>query len=298
MAQISANQERLYNDVLFLTSLTPARNYRNEASLNKAAAYIYDELASLAFDEVGYQEFETSTGSSYKNVVALLKGKTRRRIVVGAHYDVWDEQPGADDNASAVAGLLETARLLTQQAQGRPLAYTLEFVSYCLEEPPFFATEEMGSYIHARSLHQQQIPLALMLCYEMIGYFSDAPGSQGFPHPSLKGLFPDAGNFIIVGGHSRQAGIARQVAGLIQPHCRVPVYPVASAITDSLVDLSDHRSYWKWGYPALMINDTSFLRNPHYHQKSDTIQTLDFERMAEVVKGVATALVELEANTF
>ena len=133
-----------------------------------------------------------------------------------------------------------------------------------------------------------------MVCYEMIGYFSDKPGSQGFPHPSLKGVYPDTGNFIIVGGHSSAPALAAHFAELMQKGSNIPVYPVASTITDGPIALSDHRSYWQQGYPAIMINDTSFLRNPHYHEKTDTIGTLDFEKMAEVVNGVTGAIISLD----
>jgi Zn-dependent M28 family amino/carboxypeptidase len=288
---MKADPKRMHDDVAFLTSLYPARNYQNKGSLDMAARYCYEQLSMLDFHELEYQDFVVRSGEKYQNVSALYRGRSDERIIIGAHYDVWEDQPGADDNASAVAGMLETARLLQQHRQHHKLRFTYEFVAYCLEEPPFFGSDDMGSARHARMIQEQKIPLQLMICYEMIGYFSDEPGSQGFPHPALKDWYPDTGNFIIVGGHSAQPGVAEKLAGLMKPHCAIPVYPVSSPITDSLVDLSDHRSYWKLGYPAVMINDTSFLRNPHYHQKSDTIDTLDFEKMGEVVNGVFGALV-------
>ena len=288
-----ADIKRLYQDVHFFTTIQPARNYKNLPSLKQAATYLYENFAALGFDKLEYQPFKISSGQEYMNISAYWQGKSNERIVVGAHYDVWDDQPGADDNASALAGLLETARLMQQFKQENELHYSLEFVAYCLEEPPFFATEEMGSAVHARSMKKQNIALSLMICYEMIGYFSDEPGSQDFPHPSLRGMFPDKGNFIIVGGNSKQPGVTENFARLMQPNCGIPVYPVASPLTDSLVNLSDHRSYWKYGYNAFMINDTSFMRNPNYHQKTDTIDTLDFLKMGEVVSGVAGALARL-----
>lgn len=293
MEALQANIQRLYRDVEFLTSLNPARNYKNDVSLEKAASYIHDAFAGMAFDAVSYQPFQVSGGRTYKNISAVLKGASEERIVIGAHYDVWDDQPGADDNASAVAGMLETARLITDLEKQVPLRNTLEFVGYCLEEPPFFGTSEMGSAVHARSIHAQKTPLLLMICFEMIGYFSDEPGSQGFPHPSLKGMFPDKGNFIIVGGHSSQPQHAHDFAALMKKACTIPVYPVASTITDGPAGLSDHRSYWAYNYPAVMINDTSFLRNPNYHEKTDTIDTLNFEKMAEVVNGVTGAILSI-----
>ncbi|AHM59060.1 peptidase M28 [Flammeovirgaceae bacterium 311] len=290
---MEANIKNLYQHVAFLTELQPARNYRNLASLDKAATYIHEQFSAHDFNVVEYQPFKVKSGNTYKNISARIEGKSKERIVVGAHYDVWGELPGADDNASAVAGLLETARLLSNFSKEHRPAYTLEFVAYCLEEPPFFATDEMGSAVHARELHNNKTPLKLMVCYEMIGYFSDEAGSQGFPHPSLKELYPDKGNFIIVGGHSSQPAVAQNFAGLMQKACNIPVHPVASQVTDGPVALSDHRSYWKYQFPAVMINDTSFLRNPNYHEKTDTIDTLNFEKMAEVVNGVTGALLSM-----
>lgn len=293
MTDLKSNIKRLYGDVDFLTSLKPARNYRNIASLNKAAEYIYDQLAVLEFDQLEYQEFSVKGGQKYRNISAIYKGKSEERIIVGAHYDVYEEYPGADDNASAVAGMLETARMLHNYRTRNGLKYTIEFVGYCLEEPPFFATSEMGSAIHAKQVYDAKVPVKLMICYEMIGYFSNEPNSQQFPHPALKSLFPDTGNFIIVAGNSTQKEVAEQLANMMQRHSEVAVYPVAFESTNGLVDLSDHRSYWKYGYPAVMINDTSFMRNPHYHMPSDTIDKLDFQKMKEVVNGVVGAITDM-----
>jgi hypothetical protein len=236
MDQYQANINSLRQHVAFLTELQPARNYRNLASLNKAAAYIHTKYSALGFDVVEYQPFKVRGGVTYQNISAIIRGKSSERIVVGAHYDVWGDLPGADDNASAVAGLLETARLIGNFRKQQQPAYTLEFVGYCLEEPPFFATDEMGSAVHARELHNSKTALKLMVCYEMIGYFSDKAGSQGFPHPSLKEVYPDKGNFIIVGGHSSQPEISHNFAALMQTACNIPVYPVASPLTDGPVN--------------------------------------------------------------
>lgn len=176
----AADPTRLYTDAQFLTSLQPARSYENLGSLNQAADYIHTELAKLDC-AVQEQVFQVE-GDDYRNVIASFGPAEAERLIVGAHYDVWGEQPGADDNASAVAGLLETARLL--HAQRPVLTRRIDFVAYSLEEPPFFATEHMGSAVHAQALHAAQVPVRV-LCYEMIGYFSDEPGSQRYPDPSL-----------------------------------------------------------------------------------------------------------------
>jgi Zn-dependent M28 family amino/carboxypeptidase len=285
-----ANQARLYADVEFLTSIQPARNYHNLASLNKAADYIKAEFAKLSSARVAEQPFRAE-GRPYRNIIASFGPPEAERIIIGAHYDVCGDQPGADDNASAVAGLLETARLLHEQ---RPSLFRrIDFVAYPNEEPPYFATDHMGSAVHARAIHEQKVRVRAMICYEMIGYFSDAPGSQRFPDERLAKLYPHTGNFIIVVGKTGQEEIVQQMQTLMRKHTTLDVQRINLPPSLGLAGLSDHRNYWNHGYQAVMINDTSFLRNPNYHQPTDTIDTLDFKRIAEVVNGVWGAILEL-----
>ena len=286
---MKADQTRLHADVEFLTELRPARNYRHPASLNQAADYIKTEFEKLNC-RVEEQPFRVD-GQLYRNIIASFGPAEAERIIIGAHYDVCGEQPGADDNASAVAGLLETARLLA--ARAAPLTRRIDFVAFSLEEPPFFGTEDMGSAVHAKSLHDQHVAVRAMICYEMIGYFSDEPNSQRFPDERLARLYPNTGNFITVVGKQGQEALVRQVQQLMQAHADLDVQSISLPSSVGLVGLSDHRNYWRYGYQALMINDTSFLRNPHYHQPTDTIDTLDFRRMAEVVNGVLGAVLAL-----
>jgi Zn-dependent M28 family amino/carboxypeptidase len=302
MEPITTNQQNLYNHVQFLTELKPARNYQNIESLAKASAYIEQHFASLGLET--RRQVWTVNGQEYSNVVARYTSplpkegsEPRPLLVVGAHYDVAGDQPGADDNASAVAGLLETARLVA--ALKPALAYDIELVGYCLEEPPFFGGSDMGSYVHAKSLHDAGIPVKGMICYEMIGYYSEEPGSQPLPDPSLIGMVPTVGNFIgVIGrpenGEFNQAfyqAMAKdsdiKVVGIGLPDQHFP-----SALS-GLVGMSDQRNYWKFGYPALMINDTSFVRNPHYHQVTDTMDTLDFDRMTQAVNSAYRGIVGL-----
>ncbi|GAB3305719.1 zinc-binding metallopeptidase family protein [Hymenobacter tenuis] len=287
---MSADQNRLYADVKFLTSLQPARHYRNLKSLNQAADYIKAEFEKLETGQVEEQVFRAD-GREYRNIILAIGSSEAPRLVVGAHYDVYGDSPGADDNASAVAGLLETARLLQQL--GSNLKYRLELVAYPNEEPPYFATKHMGSAVHAKSLHDAGVPVRAMLCYEMIGYFSDEPNSQRFPNEQLAMQYPNTGNFIIVVGRTGQEAFTQQVQQLMQTTAAIDVQRINLPQEMGLAGLSDHRNYWHYGYDALMINDTSFLRNPNYHLASDTIETLDFKRMAEVVNGVYAAILGL-----
>lgn len=285
-----ADQNLLYAHVKFLTSLQPARHYRNLRSLNQAADYIKAEFEKLEAGPVEEQVFRAD-GRQYRNIILSVGLVNAPRIVVGAHYDVFDEMPGADDNASAVAGLLETARLL--HTLGSNLKYRVELVAYPNEEPPYFATEYMGSAVHAKSLHEAGVPVRAMLCYEMIGYFRDEPGSQRFPNEQLAARYPSTGNFITVVGRTGQEDFTRQVQELMQAKADIDVQRINLPAEMGLAGLSDHRNYWTYGYEAVMINDTAFLRNPNYHQPTDTIETLDFRRMAEVVNGVYAAILGL-----
>jgi len=295
-------KKNLYAHVQFLTELNPARNSMNLESLQQASGYIADYFTKYGLPV--HRQTWMADGREYDNVVArytsprpLEGNEPRPLLVVGAHYDVAGDQPGADDNASAVAGLLETARLL---AELKPdLAYDIELVGYCLEESPFFGSSQMGSYVHAKSLHEAGIPVKGMICYEMIGYYSDKRGSQPLPDPSLKGMVPTVANFIgVIGrpeyGEFNQAfyqAMARdseiKVVGIGLPGQNFPT------VLSGLVGLSDHSSYWKFGYPALMINDTAFVRNPNYHEVTDSIDTLNFDRMTQAVNSAYRGIVGL-----
>lgn len=281
------NQQRLYDDVLFLTSLSPSRSYYHSESLRKAAAYIDGEFRKLR-GRVTHQPLH----EGFQNVIASFGPEEGERIVIGAHYDVCFDTPGADDNASAIAGLLELARQVDEHQPD--LRYRVDFVAYNFEEPPFFGSDRMGSAVHARSLASAGVKVKVMICLEMIGYFSDEPDSQRFPLPQLKAIYPSTGNFVVVVGKVGQEEIVEQVKRCMVAHAEIDVQSINAPTTITGIDFSDHRNYWAQGFQALMINDTSFLRNPHYHQLSDTIDTLDFNRMAEVVRGVYGVLTQLK----
>ncbi|HVG14139.1 MAG TPA: M28 family peptidase [Chitinophagaceae bacterium] len=284
---MKANKERLHNDVLFLTSLNPPRNYLHKASLEKVCTYIETEFTE-AGAKPSRQSWQAGDGTYY-NILTSYNPAKEQRLIVGAHYDVCGEQPGADDNASAVAGLLEIVRLIFQQKP--ELDYRIDFVAYCLEEPPFFGTASMGSYIHAQSLHDSKAKVLGMISLEMIGYFSDQPHSQPFPSPELARLYPSTANFIIVVGIKKYEAFSNKVHKAMAKNAGIDVQLINFPAGESLAGLSDQRNYWKFDYPALMINDTAFIRNPNYHTKGDTIETLDFKKMAEVVDASYNAII-------
>ena len=284
-----AIKSRLYKDVDFLTSIRPYRNFQNLESLEKVSKYISDEFVSCGY-EYEEQKWEAE-GNEYKNIIASWQKEKKRRLIIGAHYDVAGDQPGADDNASAVAGLLETARLVSENLP--ELDFGIDFVAYCLEEEPFFTTKEMGSYIHAKSLYDAHADVIGMICYEMIGYFSDEPGSQTFPVPELAAIYPDTADYIVVVGIEKCKEFNGTIHRLMSEKSGINVEKIVFPDGNGLAGRSDHRNYWEFGYNAVMISDTSFLRNPNYHQKTDTIETLDFDKMNEVINSCYNAVANL-----
>ncbi len=248
--------------------------------LDAAGDYVLAQMRSAgATPEVQVYEVE---GRQFRNVIARFGPPRGPLIVVGAHYDACGQTPGADDNASGVAGLLELTRLLAAQPASQPV----ELVAYTLEEPPYFRTEFMGSFRDARELHRQGREVRMMLSLEMIGFFDDAPDSQRFPMAGLGLLYPDTGNFIAVVGGFRDFRAMRRIKALFEGASDLPVETINAPAFVAGVGLSDHASYWRFGMPAVMVTDTAFLRNPNYHAASDTPETLDYERMAKVVRAV------------
>jgi len=289
---IEVDPERIKNDVTTLCSTTKPRNAKNIESLNEAASYIADEWIKLGL-EVDTQKY-IADGNEYKNLICSFGRTDGERIIVGAHYDVCEEQAGADDNASGTAGLLELARLLKKHQPN--LNYRVDLVAYTLEEPPYFRTKFMGSAVHATYLKDNKIPIKAMICSEMIGYFSDEKGSQDYPIGLLKLFYPNTGDYISVvskfgNGNSK---LTRKVKKGIKRGANIDVTSVNAPASLPGIDFSDHLNYWKYDYPAVMITNTAFYRNKNYHEPTDLPETLDYERMAEVIKGIYNVLVEFK----
>jgi hypothetical protein len=269
-----ADPARLERLVRALVALGPRDSH---AGMERAAAWVRSELPEAT------EQVYRFGNADYRNVIFSLGPDTLQRIVVGAHYDAAGPYPGADDNASGVAGLLEVARLL----RSRPPPMRVELVFYPNEEPPVFRSAGMGSAVHARSLRPDQV--RAMIGLEMIGCFS---GEQQFPLAPLKLIYPSRGDYIVVVGRVGDAALVRRVKrGLRAGGGHVESINAPRSIPG--IDFSDHANYWNAGMPAVMITDTSFYRNPRYHTASDTPDTLDYLRMAQVVEGVATTVHEL-----
>ncbi|NOT55181.1 MAG: M28 family peptidase [Deltaproteobacteria bacterium] len=274
-----ATHVRMLSETFFPRDITHPDN------LDRAATYIRHAF-ERARGRVSEQPY-TVAGRTYRNVLALFGPDTKERIVVGAHYDTAGIRPGADDNASGVAGLIELASLLRETS----LPLCVELVAFTLEEEPHLHHAPMGSAVHATSLRQHNIPVRVMFSLEMIGYFTDAPHSQRFPLPFLAAVYPSQGNFIAIVGNLSQGFVTRQIKHAMRSASPLPVYSFNAPRFVPGVDFSDHRNYWQAGYPAVMVTDTAFYRNEHYHTMQDTADTLDYQRMALVVQGVYAAVV-------
>jgi hypothetical protein len=287
----TAMRDRLRGDVRTLAGEIGERNVWRYGALQRAADHIEGELrgAGLAVTEQPY----TAQGKVVRNIEAELPGNGAAAgiVVVGAHYDSVFGSPGANDNASGTAALLELARFLA----GRPLPRTVRLVFFVNEEPPFFQTSLMGSLVYARRARERGEKIAAMLSLETIGCYSDAPRSQYYPFP-LSLFYPSTGNFI---GFVGNIGSRRLVRRAIDTFRRTTPFPsegaaVPGGITG--VGWSDHWSFSRMGYPALMITDTAPFRNPYYHTRGDTPDTIDYERTARVVDGLAAVVRELAGS--
>lgn len=287
MEDIRAN---LMEIVRYLSEDIGERSLFNFHKLSKAADFIEDIMASCGCD-VSRQYFEYE-GRIYSNIVAELKGafqSERGIVVIGAHYDTVAGTPGADDNASGVSILIELLRLASKS----PLKRTVHFVAFCLEEPPVFYTPYMGSYHYAKKLKHEGRDLLGMISLEMVGYYRDDPNSQGYPLPFFRLMFPDRGNFVAFVGNLRSKGFTRMIKEIFRSVSTLSVESLNVPPLIHGIDLSDHRSFWKFGYQAFMVTDTAFYRNPNYHTEYDRCDTLDYARMAELVKGLYRTLSEL-----
>ncbi|OFV98746.1 MAG: peptidase M28 [Acidobacteria bacterium RIFCSPLOWO2_02_FULL_61_28] len=287
---VAVDAARLETHVRMLSEAFVPRDYKHPEVLDRAATYIRKEFeqASEALSEQPYE----MEGKTYRNVIAALGPDTSERIVIGAHYDAFGEFPGADDNASGVAGLIELAYLLS----GTSLPMRVELVAFTLEEPKtlegpgLFRSPYAGSAVHADSLKKQGVPVRIMLALEMIGFFRDAENSQSYPNPVLRFFYPSRGNYILIVGRLGEGWAARRVKKAMQAASPLATYSINAPASIEGIDWSDHFNYWKVGYPAVMITDTAPNRNKNYHTAQDTPERLDYKRMALVVQGVYSAV--------
>lgn len=253
--------------------------------------YIRQQLEQ--WGKVEIHEFEVR-GNKYQNLILNLiseQNKNLPPILIGAHYDAVPGTPGADDNATGVAVLLE----LASDFASKPPPYPIQLVAFDLEECLLFEGEEYclsGSSAYASYLYNKKQPLRLMLSLEMLGYCDRSENSQQYPADFLKYFYPNQGDFIALVGNLKTLPdlirLDRTIRNSGTP-CRCLPTPNNGNLI-SATRWSDHSPFWDKGYRAIMVTDTAFLRNPHYHKPSDTIDTLDLDFLTSVCQSLITAI--------
>ncbi len=279
-----ADPVKLREHVETLSRQLSPRDWQHRDNLDRCSDYI-----ARHFRQAGATvEFQTFTVGrrEFRNVIGRFSKGGGPRIIVGAHYDACGEEPGADDNASGIASLIELAYCFGRDAPARPV----ELVAYVLEEPPFFQSGMMGSDIHARSIAGNKAGVRGVIVLEMVGTFHDEWGSQSYPAPVLRLMYPGRANFIGVVGRWDQGDWIKTVKAGMKGATDLPVYSIRAPVIIPGVDFSDHASYWPYGVQAVMVTDTAFYRNKAYHKSGDTADKLDYDRMAKVVVSVFEAI--------
>lgn len=282
--------KNLKEHVIVLSDQIGTRNHLYYDNLNEAADYITEEFQKLGY--VVSKNVYDIDGKTYRNIIAEsnLEHSLDEVVIVGAHYDSC-YNPGADDNASGVAGMLEMARLLKDKKLKKPL----RFIAFTNEEPPYFQTKKMGSYVYAKSLKEKNAKISAVIILEMLGYYSEEPDSQDYL-PFLGFFYPDVANYIAIVGNFKSKRLVEDVKENFKKATDFPVESIVAPSGVPGLNFSDHWSFWKMGYKAVMITDTAFLRNENYHENTDTYDTLNYNKMAQVIKGLTYAVEKLTNN--
>ncbi|MCG6859929.1 MAG: M28 family peptidase [Chromatiaceae bacterium] len=284
-------RDRLTAHVGMLAGTIGERNLWHYSALAAAAEYIEQTFTGLGYRPKD-ESFE-SRGKTVRNIIAEIPGRSTAGeiVLVGAHYDSVRGSPGANDNGSGVAGLLELARLLADRVP----RHTLRFVAFVNEEAPFSYSPEMGSLVHALAAKARGEHIGAMLSLETIGFYSDRPGSQQYPSP-LKYFYPDRADFIGFVGDLGSRKLVRSALRSFRQHARFPSEGASVPASIRGVGWSDHWSFWQAGYKGIMVTDTAFFRYAHYHTAEDTPDKVDCERTARVVGGLAGVILDLAGD--
>jgi Zn-dependent M28 family amino/carboxypeptidase len=270
----------LIADVRVLGGEIGERNMARYPQLIGAATFIEDSLGRAGL-QPRRDSYELH-GRVCHNIETEIRGARPEILLIGAHYDSVLGSPGANDNGSGVAAMLALARRFA----ARPISKTLRFVAFVNEEPPYFLTEQMGSFVYAKRCKTRGDQISAMISLETIGYFSDAPHSQTYPLLGLGALYPTVGNFIGFVGNIPSRALLRRVHTLFRRHAKIPSEGAALPSFIPGVAWSDQWSFWQHGYRGIMITDTAPFRYPHYHSATDTPDKLDYDRFALVVSGI------------
>ncbi len=284
-------RDRLERHVSMLAGEIGERNIWHPQGLEASVDYIEKVLGDSGY-QVEMQEYKVE-GKPVANLEAERIGTSLAGeiVVVGAHYDSVFGTPGANDNASGVAGLLEIARLLATEELSR----TVRFAAFVNEEPPFFLTGDMGSRVYASRSRRRGEDIVAMLSIETIGYYSEVSGSQHYPFP-FSYFYPTTANFIGFVGNFSSRRLVRRAIGTFREHTRFPSEGLAAPEWVTGVGWSDHWSFWQEGYPAIMVTDTALFRYDHYHTPQDTPEKLDYARTARVVSGLTRVVADLAGS--
>jgi hypothetical protein len=286
-------RDKLFKHVDLLAGVIGERNIYTPGTLESSIAYISKLWRNLGYvvEELPYEV----NGKTVKNLEVRLDGEGKLRdeiIVIGAHYDTPPRVPGANDNASGVAAVLEISRLL----RDKPRARTIRSVAFVNEEPPFFQSPSMGSFVYAKRCHDRGDKIVGMFTPETIGFYSDEPNSQQYPGP-LAMLYPNVGNFIAFVGDISSRKLVKDCVRSFRSHTKFPSEGGAAPASIPGIGWSDHWSFWQFGYPALMVTDTAPYRYRHYHTPQDTPEEIDYEKTARVVAGLARVALDLATKT-
>ncbi len=291
--EVLASARRLEQHVRAVASRP--HNIAHYEALLETAAYIEQQLRSYGYEPLSHAYMADE--HEVRNIEVVLEpdsGSNAATCVIGAHYDAPDDSPGANDNGTGVAALLEVARALAAERRngmGRG-GRRLRLVFFVNEEQPYGKTELMGSWRHARDLAQSGEAVAGMIALETLGYFSDDAGSQNFPFP-FGLIYPDIGNFVAFVGLPGSRGFLHEAIAAFRAHAAFPsIGGVAPGFLEG-IDLSDHWAYREFGFPALMITDTAPFRNPYYHEPHDLPETVDYESLARITRGLVAMAREL-----
>ncbi len=278
----------LQNHVHTLAYTIGPRNVWQPPSMARSIAYLTKELESYGY-QVSLQEF-VARGKTVSNVEVEIQGSEipHEIVVIGAHYDTIEGCPGANDNGSGVAVLLELARLLVGSKPKR----TIRLVAFANEEPPFFYTRHMGSYHYAQRCRKRNETVTAMVALETVGFYSDEPDSQHYPFP-FSFFYPSTADFIGFVSNFGSGSLVRRAIGTFRKHTCFPSEGLAAPGFITGVCWSDHWAFWKAGYPAIMITDTAFFRYNAYHTPFDRHEKLDYGRMARVVSGLVPTVLDL-----
>ncbi|HWR16234.1 MAG TPA: M28 family peptidase [Terriglobales bacterium] len=281
-------RDNLKTHVETLAGTIGERNLQHYDALNQAADYIRQTMESRGYS-ISEETYDIS-GKKARILYSSLEGTStpRKTFIVGAHYDSAVGTPGANDNASGVAALLELGRILKNESPG----VSIMFVFFPNEEPPYFQSEQMGSLVFARQLQRRNVAIAGMMSLETIGYYSDQEGSQRYPAP-IGSMYPKTGNFIAFVGDTKSRELLQHC---IEEFRLTTHFPSEGASLPGWIEgvgWSDHWSFWQIGVPAIMVTDTAAFRDPHNHKADDTPDKLDYDKMARVVLGLKRVIVKV-----